>query len=260
MAKLEQYQSEGGEGAARVDVDALASRVITVLCDRQTKTPGGSKQFILNYLLNAVRSSKPFDPERVMAELRGNRLTSDEVIDTYVPEVAVEMGELWMRDEIDFARVTVGALRLQSLLGEASAETARLPKGEASPLGALVVVPQGEQHFLGAHVVAAQLRRLGVAVSISFCEDEQSVLSRVETDAPDMVLFSCPRVEALAVVERTVIKIRAIVDPSPVLAVGGAAHRAVKSMDRQARVDVTTNAAKDVVGFCAKRLKALARD
>lgn len=260
MAKREQYQMQDGEGATRVELDALASRVISVLCERQTKTPGGSKQFILNYLLNAVRSSKPFDSGRVMAELRGNRLTSDEVIDTYVPEVAIAMGDLWMRDEIDFARVTVGALRLQSLLGEASAETARLIKSEASALGALVVVPQGEQHFLGAHVVAAQLRRLGVAVSISFCEDQQSLVTRVEMEAPDMVLFSCARVEALAAVERTVIKIRNVIEPAPVLAIGGAAHRAVKSMGKQAKVDVTTNAAKDVVGFCAKRLKALAKD
>ena len=241
-------------------VDVLASQVISVLCDRQATTVAGARQFILDYLTRSVVDRVEFHASEVLDELRGHRLTPDSIIDVYVPHVAETLGRLWLTDEVDFARVTVASLRLQALLGEASSELVLRERSHPSALGALIVVPLGEQHFLGAHVVAAQLRRLGVAVSISFCEEDKDILAKLESHGPDMVLFSCARIEALEVIERTVKKIRRSVHPTPVLAVGGVLRGDVDGMRKKTKVDLVSWMAKDVVGFCAKRMKALARE
>ncbi len=250
-------RTEDGAGA---DVDALASQVISVLCDRQATTTAGARRYLLDYLMRAVRDRSDFEAAQVMAELRGHRLTPDAIIDTYVPITAEELGRMWIADELDFAGVTVSALRLQALLGEASSELTFVERSSPHAYGAMIVVPLGEQHFLGAHVVAAQLRRLGVAVSISFCEKDTEILSKMESHGPEMVLFSCARPEALEVIAGTVKKIRQSVHPTPVLAVGGVLRGDPERMQKETNVDIVSWIAKDVVGFCAKRLKALAKE
>lgn len=241
------------------DVDELASQVISLICERQTSTASGARKFVLDYLMRAVLRRGSYEPALMLAELRGHRLTPDAIIDTYVPLVAQQLGDMWIRDELNFAQVTVGAMRLQSLLGEASAEMVPILYRDQTELAALVVVPEGEQHFLGASVLSAQLRRFGVAVAMSICEDEQQVLARVEMEVPNMVLFSVARVQALEVVERTVTKIKRAVKPSPVLALGGALCGDNDGIRKKTGVDLVTSTTKDVVGFCTKRLQALGK-
>ncbi len=239
--------------------DSVASHVISKLCERQVQTEAGVRQFSLRYLLRAVLKRSDFDPLEVLAELRGQRLTLDAIIDQYIPETAKEMGEMWMTSRLDFAGVTIGTLRLQSLLSEASAEMTAFFNGSRPDLSALVVVPPGEQHFLGANIVAAQLRRLGCAAYMSFAENPDELSKRVECEQPDMVLLTCSRLQGLAVIAGTVKLLRASVDPAPVLALGGALQGDVDRIKETTDVDIVTRSAKSVVGFCTKRLHALAR-
>lgn len=245
---------------SRRDVGKLASQVIDVLCERQSVHGPGARKFVLDYLMRAITRKDNFLPALMLEELRGHRLTPDMIIDTYVPLVAQELGELWTRDVLDFAQVTVGSMRLQSLLSEAAGEIVPIPR-RAQPyqneLSALVVVPMGEQHFLGASVLAAQLRRIGVSTSVSFCEVDTQLIVRVEMDVPDMVLFSVARPEALEVVCRTVKKIKRAVNPAPVLAIGGAMRGDAAMLRDETGVDLVTSVAKDVVAFSAKRLRAM---
>ena len=69
---------------------------------------------------------------------------------------------------------------------------------------ALVVVAEGEQQFLGASVVAAQLRRLGCGVRLSIAAPPKQITNRVLYDQPDMVLMSCAQVAGLEPVARNV--------------------------------------------------------
>jgi|GEM_PF-1493926 hypothetical protein len=238
--------------------EPLASQVITLLSERQAVNAVGARGVILDYLVRATLSPSWFDPIQVMHELRGYRLTLDSVIDLYIPQTAICLGELWVSSDIDFAAVTVGALRLQALLSEASVEIPHLHTiGDVEVLSALIVVPEGEQHFLGASVAAGQLRRLGCDASISFCEDVKEVTERVKFDQPNMVLFSCARIEPLKYVTRLVDKITSSTKTPPVLALGGPIRGNLKSIKEHTGVDLMTNSAKDVLGFCAKRQKAL---
>lgn len=243
-----------------LDLEPLASQVIMLLSERQTISPVGARQVIVDYLVRSALSSSGFDPVQVMHELRGYRLTVDAVIDLYIPQAAVCLGDLWMSSDIDFAQVTVGSLRLQALLSEAIVDGASRVRTDVSDmLTALVIVPEGEQHVLGANVVAAQLRRLGCDTSVSFCETSKEVATRVICDQPDMVLFSCSRSAALESISRTVQKIRSNSDLAPVIAVGGAVRGDTDGIMKKAGADIMTNMAKDVLAFCAKRKKALSR-
>ena len=259
MTQDETYSRVQPDAGPYADVDNLASRVISMLCERQVQTSSGVRQYVLDYVMRAILRRQDFDAAMVLDELRGQRLTLDAIIDIYIPEAAIEMGEMWVNSELDFAGVTIGALRLQALLGEASADMMSTVPHQPGDLSALVVIPPGEQHFLGANIVAAQVRRLGCAVSMSFAESEKSVLTRAEMDRPDMILFSCARVEALETIGRTVKKIRLSVDPAPVIAVGGALKGDAERIKAATGADLVTHKAKDVVGFCTKRLKALTR-
>ena len=243
------------------DVGSLANKVIAVICERQSCTESGVRTFLADYLLRSVLSDDGFDAGSMFAELRGHRLSTDELIDLYVPLVAHRLGDMWMNDTLSFADVTIGSMRLQSLLGVASAEQAPVIwRPGALQLGALVVVPEGEQHFLGASAVSAQLRRLGVTASVSISEREAEILARIEMEAPDMVLFSVARVQALDVVERNVKTIKAAIRPAPVLAIGGALRGDPKGIMTKTGVDLVAEKSKEVVGFCTKRLQALNRD
>ena len=166
---------------------------------------------------------------------------------------------MWVTSDIDFASVTVGALRLQALLGEASAELAHIAHPSHDALHALVVVPDGEQHFLGASVVAAQLRRLGCDVSLSISESVKQIAMRASYDEPDMVLISCARLATLESVAATVKKIGSNASTRPVIALGGAMRGDAERIKEETGVDLVTNIAKDVVSFCVKRRKALSR-
>ncbi|WP_415400723.1 B12-binding domain-containing protein [Tateyamaria sp. SN3-11] len=241
------------------DLSPLAAQVITMLCERQTVSAAGARQIAVDYLVRAVVASGPFDPVRVLDELRGFRLTLDAVIDLYIPQAAECLGEMWLSSDMDFAGVTVGALRLQALLAEASLGLSRVGHVPDGALHALVVVHEGEQHFLGASVVAAQLRRLGCEVSLSINETPRQIVSRVVCDQPDMVLLSCSRIAVLETATRTVKKIRSSVDPAPVIALGGPIRGNADGIRDKTGVDLVTNTATDVVGFCTKRQKALGR-
>ncbi len=259
MAQDDPFGTARARRGADDALEPLASQVISVLCERQTSTPAGARQVVVDYLLRAVTSPAGFDAALVMEELRGYRLTIDAIIDLYIPQVANHMGELWMTSDVDFASVTVGALRLQALLSEASAALPQTSSyAQDAPL-ALVVVSEREQHFLGASVVAAQLRRLGCEVSLSIAEAPKQIINRVVYDQPDMVLMSCAQVNGLETIAQSVKKIRRATDPVPVLALGGAVRGDFDGIRKKTGVDLVTKSAKDVVGFYTKRRKALSR-
>ena len=257
MAQDDPFGTAHPQSAVGNSLEPLASQVISMLCERQSPVPTGARQIVIDFLVRSVTSRNGFDPGLVMDELRGYRLTVDMIIDVYVPRVAAELGALWNTSDIDFASVTIGSLRLQSLLIEATAFVDPVSARDA-PL-ALVVVPEGEQHFLGSSVVAAQMRRLGCEVSLSIAERPKDVINRVLYDQPDMVLLSCAQLAGLETIARTARKIRSAAEPAPILALGGAVRGDIESIRTKTGVDLVTKSAKDVVGFYMKRHKALSQ-
>ena len=256
MSSDDQTEPRGAQRNRPVHVVALASTVISVLRDRQTVSAEGLRQFVVDQLLRAVLSRGAFSADALLEELRGYRLQVDSIIDQYVPAVARLLGEQWVADHISFADVTIGTLRLQSLLSEASILTRIDASCLANTMHTLVVVPQNEQHFLGASVVAAQLRRLGCEVSISFSEDHGTFSARLPVEAPDLVLITCARLETLESVAHTVQLIRKALPDGPIIALGGAVEGPAKELKEKTGVDLVTNVAAEAVGFCSEHINS----
>lgn len=237
-------------------VGALASTVISVLRDRQAVSSEGLRQFVLDHLLRAVLVRGVFQADTLLDELRGYRLSLDTLIDHYVPAAARLLGDRWLEDRISFADVTIGALRLQSLLGEASAAARVDLPTQRERLHALIVVPQNEQHFLGASVVAGQLRRLGCETAMSYDEEFGTLIARLTQDAPDLVLITCARRETLETVGKTVQVIRKAALRGPVIALGGAVQADEDEIIEQTGVDIVTNVAVEAVAFCTRQIRS----
>ena len=251
MSTDDQADPRSDERSRPKHVDVLASKVISVLNERQAVTMAGLRQFVLDHILRAVLSKDAFDASGLLAELRGHRLTVDAIIDMYVPAVARLLGDHWVDDGIGFADVTIGVLRLQSLLDAAATVTRIDRHPDATSLNALVLVPQGEQHFLGASVLSGQLRRIGCEVAMSFDEDMETLSARLMRQVPDIIMITCARYETLAVIAETVHTIRRTVPVAPVLALGGAIKMDPVRIIEQTDVDVVTSNVQEAVNFCA---------
>lgn len=256
MSTDDQADPRGVQRKRPEHVDALASKVISVLRGRQAVSFDGLRQFVLDHMLRAVLSRGAFSPDGLLAELRGYRLTVDAIIDLYVPATARMMGVCWEEDKINFAEVTIGSLRLQSLLAEASDAAQIEPRSMQPQVDALVVVPQNEQHFLGASVLAGQLRRLGCDVAMSYDEDFGSLTTRLIAETPDLVLITCARRETLESVRNTVQVIRNTVAVAPTLVVGGALKVTKEEVIELTDADIVTNIAEEAVAHCVKRIKS----
>lgn len=233
---------------------ALAANAVSLLSQRQSVTPAGARQFVLDHLLRAVLSRGEFDPLNMLEELRGHRLSVDAVIDTYVPAAAIVLGDLWLDDEVDFATVTVGSMRLQSLLSIASFETLDFVRPIENAPAMLVVLPLGEQHSLGSFVLAAQLRRLGARVDMSFCEKEDDLMSRILCDGPDMLLFSASSRSTLEYVSQIVLSLSNMSLEMPLLAVGGSLGHLEKTAKDMTGVDLISKSARDVMAAAAEHM------
>lgn len=252
---MSQYDQSGMRGFERnrpEEMGALATRVISVLRDRQVVAPSGVRQFVLDEIVRAVISRSAFNAALLLDEIRGHRLSIDTIIDLYIPHAARAIGTGWAEDDISFADVTVGALRLQALLGEASMQSRTDLSTDDTRPHAMVVLPQGEQHFLGVSVVAAQLRRIGCEVTVSFDEALGCLSARLKDERPDLVLISCARRETLKTATETIQTIRAALPKGPVIALGGAVLDDADDLKEQTGVDIVTSSAKDAVAFCAK--------
>ncbi|MFK7743729.1 MAG: B12-binding domain-containing protein [Roseobacter sp.] len=234
-------------------VDALASTVISVLRGRQAVSFEGLRQFIIDHLERAVLAKGGYDVGELFDELRGYRLTPDAIIDQYVPAIARLLGDRWVEDKINFAEVTIGVMRLQSLLEEASATLRTDMHIGQDVLHALVIVPQGEQHFLGASVVAGQMRRLGCDVAMSFDEDFGSLSARLMQATPDLILISCSRRETLDSVVQTMQVIRQSSAHYRTVALGGAIGLSQDDIIERTGVDIVTCVADEAIAFCRAR-------
>jgi methanogenic corrinoid protein MtbC1 len=233
-------------------IGALANQVITVLRDRQGVTSNGVRSFVLDHLFRALLAKGRFNAAELLDQLRGYRLSMDTVVDLYIPEAAARLGEHWVEDQLNFAEVTIGALRLQSILSEAAGRLQPPFARDPSYLHAMIIVPQGEQHFLGANVLSTQLRRVGCDVVMSFDETLGMLSAKVLAEVPDLILITCGSEETVASVARTVQTIRNALHNTPPIALGGpVVADNKKKLAEQTGVDIVTQRAGEAVAHVA---------
>jgi len=154
-------------------------------------------------------------------------LKSEDLLDQIIPDTARLLGEEWLADERSFADVTVATSRLQQTARTIGARHER--DGLNIPIGhrALLVLPETEQHSLGAFIIANQLRRQGVWVQMLFSCDAHDLEAFFEDHPCSMIGLSIGSDQSLAQAPANIRKIRSFAADIPIV-LGGTTFRKVR--------------------------------
>ena len=154
-------------------VSDLAAKIVARLAARDMQAAPSFIEPIMQRLTEAVRSDQPSMIEALKPDLRRARITPAVLADVYIPEAARRLGRAWEDDTLTFADVTIGTVRLQSILRDISADWAADAGKSANGDGAvLLLLPEKEHHTLGPLVLTGQLRRRGVSVCLQLATSD----------------------------------------------------------------------------------------
>lgn len=156
-------QKRTNETVNRVVLQALSS-VAPLFQSGERRRPMES---YLTSMMDAVLAPTPGPLGDIAREMQRARVSGNQIIDSYVPVIAERLGQAWLDDRLDFGAVTIGAARLQGLVRRLDIDGAL--QHDVPSFGAqafLLGVPAGEQHTLGATVLAGHLRARGVSVHL----------------------------------------------------------------------------------------------
>lgn len=107
---------------------------------------------------------------------------------------AKALGELWRRDECSFADVTVGLCRVHMVIREESSLFDVGPGGAAEARRVLLTTAAGDQHILGAVLVAEFFRQDGWQVSCEPGSSPDTIAGLLATRTFDILGLSLSRI------------------------------------------------------------------
>lgn len=231
------HLAEGSQGG----VSRFAVEVVARLVAKDAADGSGLREELLCRFMTAVSSMEAQAFEELKPELRRARVSAVMLADLYIPEVARRLGEAWECDRLSFAQVTMGVARLQAILREIGAEWSadHADAGEISTL--LLVLPQGEQHTLGAMVLAGRLRRMGISVSVKIAPNLKELAEYVADRAFDGALISIACEDRVETCRKLVKTLKDASCGRLKVAVGGALAEADENVMRLTGADVVTN-------------------
>ncbi len=245
------------EEVMRPDISALANTVISLLGDKTDEASRTVRASILRTLVTECLRPSNYDAEMLLSGLQENRLLPDDLVDVYIPEAARILGTMWIEDDISFAQVTIASARLQGLLALLAPQWNADPVGGNAPISVLLVLQAGAHHTLGAHVAAAQLRRLGAHVHLLFGADCERIERVVSSEEYDLIMFSCTNTDALETISQCVKRVRAVLATAPPIAVGGLILTLSDRIKERTQADLVTSDVKVAFRICdRKRSKA----
>jgi MerR family transcriptional regulator, light-induced transcriptional regulator len=230
-------QAEHGGGG----VSHLAAEVVARLIAREAKAEAELNTTVLAKLTDAMLNPDPAAFEALRPELRRARVSNAELADLYFPCVARKLGCGWEADNVSFAGLSIAVARMQAILRRIGADWAG-DDGASNHLGTLLlIVPEGEQHTLGAMVLIGQLRRKGVSVSLMIAP-EPSVLRRLVAERSfDAAMVSVGCGAKIATCRALVKTLKAASGGKLRVAVGGAALLRETDVAARTGADIATN-------------------
>jgi methanogenic corrinoid protein MtbC1 len=120
-----------------------------------------------------------------IAALRASGIDAQRLRDALIAPAARRLGERWDDDLCDFAQVSIGVGRLQSLVHHLADDP---PCAAAAPAGRLLLAKlPGSDHLLGPVIVADAFRRAGWDVHFDPCASEAELLETVRSARFDVI-------------------------------------------------------------------------
>lgn len=202
-------------------------------------------------LAEALGGSDGLFQERISRIQRLYGVSAETIIDIYIPALARELGEDWTNDRRSFAEVTICMSRLAMLVREL---TRGVTADSVAPWDAPVVgmiLPENEQHTLGAAVAASRLRRAGVSVQIMAGRSIQDIIDSVERLHLDMIAVSIGTTDRLENTRKLVKMLRKNIRNLPPIVAGGAVSGNKRELVAYLDVDHVTSDPIEALRKCA---------
>ncbi|MEM6588681.1 MAG: hypothetical protein AAF641_09565 [Pseudomonadota bacterium] len=219
----------------------------------------------VHFLCNAVLADGDVKHEMAITQVMGSGATSDEVLHVLVPAVARRLGEMWVCDEASFVEVTVGSSRLQSMFKMREEKPHPLLTRQTSRTGdaVLMVVPEFEQHTLGAFVAADEMRRAGIWARIGLLISAEEVCELLHTNHFGMLGLSVGSRDSVEQVAEFISYIRKNTKEVPPIVVSGNVVERLGDATFWTGADFVVNTVKEAIERCGletpaadERLKA----
>ena len=208
---------------AETPVDGFAMKALSILSNDLRRTSGISAilEPLAYELYKSICDTDPAKSRKVADKILDIGISPEQLADFYIPEVARRLGDAWCADKMDFVKVTIGAARLQGLLRHIGPHWCS-GTGAPSPNAptCLLLVPEEAQHTLGATILAGQMRRMGIAVTLEIGTSLNDLTYIMSQDPVDAVMISASARESLEMIRAIVENVRKFLGDVPVM-IGG---------------------------------------
>ena len=229
-------------------VESALRSIVTTSHDTQPKT----RQDWVELICTALMSESDSSHKAVIASLIATGVSQREVLDSVIPAASRRLGEMWIEDRASFVDVTLGASRLQAVYRESGDEGHDRLLDRTIPLGqsVLMVVPDFEQHSLGAFSAADQLRRYGLWVRMAIGLDQQELGRLVNYGGFSMVGLTVGSSKTLEHVTGLIDYLRANVSICPPIFVGGNVVEDARKIERRTGADYAVRSVREAMERC----------
>ncbi|HKL06505.1 MAG TPA: cobalamin B12-binding domain-containing protein [Roseovarius sp.] len=226
----------------------VESALRSVLSKSQSDKPRSREEWVA-YLAEAMISDSETSHHAAISSLVASGVSSEEVFQKYIPAVSRFLGEMWVSDKASFVDVTVGAARLQALFrnkaqpGEAGWLTRSIPLGQS----VLMIVPNFENHSLGAFVAADQFRRHGLWVHMAIGLEDEEIAALIETSGFSLLGITAATPKSVEKCRKIVEYLKTKVEHCPPIAIGGFAVEDAEAVERTTGADFAVKSVREAV-------------
>ena len=209
-------------------MNGFALRALSVLAGQMRKPVNDnvrriclSEEEILEALLKAVCHPDRACFDQTVTRMLDAGSSCEDIANRHVPAVARALGEAWLDDRMEFASVSIACARLQGYLRNKGLDWCDRSHLSAKPKSTvLLVVPEFEQHTLGATLLAGQLRAQGVSVTLELNVPTDGIGRFTLQRSYDAILISSSRDQTLELLAPFVSKARKYCADAPII-IGG---------------------------------------
>ncbi|MEM7733648.1 MAG: hypothetical protein AAF280_12840 [Pseudomonadota bacterium] len=212
----------------------------------------------VHFLCNAVLAEGDVKHELAITQLMGSGASSDEVLHVLVPAVARRLGEMWVGDEASFVDVTIGSSRLQNLFQMRDTAPSTLLTQTAPNKGdaVLMVVPEFEQHTLGAFVAADEMRRAGIWARIGLLMSAEEVCDMLQANHFAMLGLSVGSRDSVERAAEFVNYIRRNANEVPPVVISGNVLERLDVLRSQTGADFVVSTVREAIDCCGLKARA----
>jgi methanogenic corrinoid protein MtbC1 len=159
-------------------------------------------------LVALVRQRRVEEMHAFVSQTRARGADAEAVMLQLLAPAAQQLGEHWVRDECDFATVTIGVGCLQQALRRLGRHDIDAPPRSDRPRRALLTAYPGEQHDFGLRVVDEFLHRAGWDVCSITPMSQADVEARVRRESFEIAGLSISQEAILPKLESLIAAIR----------------------------------------------------